>query len=371
MKRILAVILIVGLVACLSAVTALADDPAYNFNVSGVMQVSEGSTVSGTLTDDPDTPTITLIVSGTITDFADHTATLTGTVDGDIKGDLKAAIDDNGVAALSGEIIGTDVRLWITGVFPKSFEDGQFVGRVSAAPAAAYVTGITVDTATGDNTVEVGKTLQMAARVEPSGASDKVAWSVRTVDGSGAAEIDAETGLLTGKHAGIVTVTAKALDGSLKYAEMQVNVTEASMVSGLENEPSVVDPTYTIVIPGTVDFGKLQKGTGVSTQPFVIEAKDVQIDDGGGIQVRVSSTFKMSYKGQHLGYFLRNHEKAVSDGGLFALFKQNDKEKGSVGVNTADITHSGNYTGIMTFTIAMKNDGVRYNGKIQQDTLEE
>ena len=351
MKRILAVILIVGLVLCLSAVTALADDPAYNFNVSGVMQVSEGGTVSCTLTDDPDTPTITLVVSGVITDFADHTATLTGTVDGDIEGDLKATIDDNGVAALSGGIIGADVRLWITGIFPKSVEDGQFVGRVSAAPPAVYVESMTVDTATGGNTVEVGKTLQMTVNVEPSGSSDDVAWSVWTADGSEVAAIDADTGMLTGKKAGTVTVIAKALDGSLMDAEMQVNVTEAAMVSGVEKKPPVVDPTYTIVIPGTVDFGKLQKGKSVSTQPFVIEAKDVQIDDGGGIQVRVSSTFKMSYKGQHLEYFLRNHKEAVGDGGVFALFTQNDKEKGSVGVNTADITHSGSYTGIMTFAI--------------------
>ena len=352
MKRILAVVLIVGLILCLSAMTALADDAAYNFNVSGTIIVSEDGVVSGTLADDTDVPAKSLAISGTMTEYVDHRATFTGTVSGYIEGDLSATINDNGVDTLSGEITGTDIHCWITGIFPEFGVDGQFAGKISTTPADIYVENMTLGTASGSNSVETGKTLQMTVNVEPSGSSDDVAWSVWTADGSEVAAIDADTGMLTAKKAGIVTVIAKSLDGSLKDAEMQVNVTEAAMVSGLEKKPPVVDPTYTIVIPGTVDFGKLQKGTGISTESFVIEAKDVQIDKDGEIQVRVSSTFKMSYKGQHLEYFLRNHKEAVGDGGLFALFTHNAEEKGSVGVNTADITHSGNYTGIMTFTIA-------------------
>src|SRR5690606_7524611 len=112
MKRLLAVILIVGLILCLSAMPALAEEPAQSYNVSGVIQAAEDGTVSGTLTDNPDAPVITLTVSGVITDFADHTAELTGTVSdtesGAIEGDLKADINDVGVAALSGEITGKD-----------------------------------------------------------------------------------------------------------------------------------------------------------------------------------------------------------------------------------------------------------------------
>jgi len=181
MKRILAVILTVGLILGLSAATALAEEPAQSYNVSGVIQAAENGMVSGTLTDSADPPAITLTVSGTITDFEDHTATLTGTVSGGIEGEIEATVNDAGVAALSGEITGADdVRWWISGYFPKSVADGKFVGKVSAAPPETYVTGITVDTETGDDNVEVGKTLQMVARVEPGGASDKMAWSVKT-----------------------------------------------------------------------------------------------------------------------------------------------------------------------------------------------
>jgi hypothetical protein len=362
MKRILAVILIVGLVLCLSAVTALAEDPAHSCNVSGVIEAVKDGTFTGTLS----APSMALDVSGDITDFVDHMATLTGTVSGDIEGELHAVIDDNGVAALSGEIVGEDVRWWITGVFPISVADGQFVGSVSAAPPAAYVTGVTVETATGENKVEAGKTLQMTARVEPDGASDKVAWSVRTADGSGAAEIDVDTGLLTGKKAGIVTVTAKALDGSLKYAEMQVTVTEPVVTATPEGqpplaapkeEPSSAAPSYVIDIPGKVDFGTLQKGTGVKTQPFTIEVKDAQIDEGE-IRVRVSSTFRMTYKDQFIPFTLWNSEAPVTDGEIFAVFTgDGQKENGIVNINTASIVHSGNYTEIMTFIITYENDG--------------
>jgi hypothetical protein len=370
MKRLLAVILIVGLILCLSAMPALAEEPAQSYNVSGVIQAAEDGTVSGTLTDNPDAPVITLTVSGVITDFADHTAELTGTVSdtesGAIEGDLKADINDVGVATLSGEITGKDVRWWISGYFPKSVADGQFVGKVSAVSPENYVSDITVDTETGDDNVEVGKTLQMTARVEPSGASDKVAWSVQTADGSGAAEIDMDTGLLTGKQVGIVTVTAKALDGSLKHAEMQVTVTEPVVTATPEGqpplaapkeEPSSAAPSYVIDIPGKVDFGTLQKGTGVKTQPFTIEVKDAQIDEGE-IRVRVSSTFRMTYKDQFIPFTLWNSEAPVTDGEIFAVFTGSDQEEnGRVNINTASIVHSGNYTGIMTFIITYENDG--------------
>jgi len=367
MKRILAVILTVGLILGLSAATALAEEPAQSYNVSGIIQAAENGMVSGTLTDSADPPAITLTVSGTITDFEDHTATLTGTVSGGIEGEIEATVNDAGVAALSGEITGADdVRWWISGYFPKSVADGKFVGKVSAAPPETYVTGITVDTETGDDNVEVGKTLQIVARVEPGGASDKMAWSVKT-DGSGAAEIDMDTGLLTGKQAGIVTVTAKALDGSLKYAEMQVTVTEPIVTATPEEQPPLAAasseetspnaPSYVIDIPGKVDFGTLQKGTGVKTKPFTIKVTDAQIDEGK-IEVRVHSTFEMKYKDQSIPFSLHNSKAAVGNGEIFAVFTgSNQEENGTVNINTANIAYSGNYTGIMTFSITYENDG--------------
>ena len=344
MKKILAVVLIVGLVICLSAVAALADDPPIVIDVSGTIQ-NDAGVIFGTLVVAPADSGNTMILSGSVTEYVDHRAAFTGTVSGYMEGSITAVINDNGVDTIAGEITGTGIHFWITGVFPKPGVEGQFIGKISSVPANPTVENMTLGTATGATSVEVGKTLQMTVSVEPDGASDDVAWSVWTADGSEAATIDTDTGLLTGKQAGTVTVIAKALDGSLKDATMSVTMVDTVL------EELSVDPTYTIVIPGIVDFGTLQKNTGVKTQPFNITAWDVEIGDDGEIQVCVSSSFKMLFKDQYLKYSLYNHEKTVGDAGLFAIFTDDGEEDGYVGINTDDITHSGSYTGIMTFKI--------------------
>ena len=41
-----------------------------------------------------------------------------------------------------------------------------------------------------------------------------------------------------------------------------------------------VDPTYTIIIPASVDFGTLVKGDEFVYQPFDVTASDLVIEDG-------------------------------------------------------------------------------------------
>jgi uncharacterized protein YjdB len=75
------------------------------------------------------------------------------------------------------------------------------------------VTGITVSGQGGATTVLSGNTLQMNAAVTPANASDpSVTWSV--TNGTGSANINASTGVLTGGSPGTVTVCATANDGS-------------------------------------------------------------------------------------------------------------------------------------------------------------
>lgn len=87
------------------------------------------------------------------------------------------------------------------------------------------VTGITVKGAGGLNTVDVDGTLLMEAEITPSDATNKaVTWSV--TPGTGTAEIDPSSGLLTGKTAGTVTVKATAKDSSGVSGQLEVTVSQ-------------------------------------------------------------------------------------------------------------------------------------------------
>jgi hypothetical protein len=92
------------------------------------------------------------------------------------------------------------------------------------------VTGITVNAAGNATSVAAGSTLQMSATVLPANATDQsVAWSV--TPGTGSAAIDPQSGILTGRTAGTVTVRATATDDSGVYGEIQIEITPVSVVS--------------------------------------------------------------------------------------------------------------------------------------------
>lgn len=115
------------------------------------------------------------------------------------------------------------------GLLPMSaFAEGTPTGDTSITSvyqdSMKPVQKITVNS--DSDTVETGKTLQMKADVEPTDASEKsVSWSVK--NGTGSADIDEESGLLTGSNSGTVTITATANDGTLVTGEKEITVTQA------------------------------------------------------------------------------------------------------------------------------------------------
>jgi len=84
-------------------------------------------------------------------------------------------------------------------------------GYIYISGQIAQVTGITINSPTDE--VTVGTKLQMSATVAPTNATyQNVTWYVES--GTGTADIDKTSGLLTGKSAGDVTVVAVADNGT-------------------------------------------------------------------------------------------------------------------------------------------------------------
>jgi fibronectin type 3 domain-containing protein len=135
---------------------------------------------------------------------------------------------------------------------------GSFAIAVNAPTVS--VTGIAVTGAGGANSVSAGRTLQMAAAVSPSNATNKnVTWSIAS--GSGAS-ID-PAGLLTASTAGTVKVRATAQDGSGIYGEAEIAIT---------TPPPAV---YTIAAaPNNPDYGTAE-GAGSYTAGSTVTLRAV------------------------------------------------------------------------------------------------
>jgi len=116
---------------------------------------------------------------------------------------------------------------------------------------------------------------------------------------------------------------------------------------------ATVDPTYTIVIPASVNFGTLQKGTGTETRAFNVKAQNLLLESGKSVIVKVNSNYLMHAGAATLAYLLSNEDGPVSGpNAQFAAFTANGTKAGEVSVNKANIQYAGNYMGTMIFTIS-------------------
>jgi hypothetical protein len=124
--------------------------------------------------------------------------------------------------------------------------------------------------------------------------------------------------------------------------------------SGETEVTAGVDPTYTIIIPATLDFGTLTKNSGTATVTFDVTASGLVLELGSRVNVTVSGDFTMSDSGADLPYSLYNttsSETALVDGGQFASFTADGTQNGRAEVNTGVIVNAGEYQDTMVFTI--------------------
>lgn len=349
MKKSIVMVLAIGMILCLGVFTASAADAPYNGSVSGTITADNSGVISGTLTGD-----YNLTVTGQITGTGEPVP-FTGTVSGDINGTITGAINTSGIDTMAGVIEGTGATgtVRIIGFFPQSGVSGDFVGEIiTEAEPPTFVESMTIGTQSGEDTIEVGGTLQMTVDISPAGASNEVAWSIH-VDDRNYATID-QSGVVTGLQAGTATVIAKALDGSLKFDQKTITIENPqTQVSG------GVDPVYVIVIPASVDFGTMNKDSGIISQEISIEAHSVVIEEGYEINVGVTSDFVMKndngFGTVSLPFYLYNSAPTlITSGSTFTTFESDRTETGQVTVDTADITKAGAYEGTMDFVITYR-----------------
>lgn len=130
-----------------------------------------------------------------------------------------ASIDSNGTVSLKAKGSAT-VKM---SVYASASATTPLLEKSVNVTVKQPVTGVSITSANGSNTVNAGDTLQLTAKVSPSNASDtSVTWSSNS---TGIAQVST-TGLVTGVAAGTAVITAKANDGSNKSATFTVTVTK-------------------------------------------------------------------------------------------------------------------------------------------------
>lgn len=128
-----------------------------------------------------------------------------------------------------------------------------YPGSSSSSSNPVTPTGISLNKSTAS--VSVGKTLQLSASVQPSGATGTVSWSSNN---SSVASVNS-TGLVTANAAGSATITA-SINGLT--ANCVITVTESANNYGtLENPLSITDAKEIIDINGTT----------MSSQPLYVK----------------------------------------------------------------------------------------------------
>lgn len=130
-----------------------------------------------------------------------------------------ASIDANGTVSLKAKGSAT-VKM---SIYASASATTPLLEKSVNVTVKQPVTGVSITSANGSNTVNAGDTLQLTAKVSPSNASDtSVTWSSNS---TGIAQVST-TGLVTGVAAGTAVITAKANDGSNKSATFTVTVTK-------------------------------------------------------------------------------------------------------------------------------------------------
>ena len=146
----------------------------------------------------------------------------------------------------------------------------------------------------------------------------------------------------------------------------QTNALTAPHLSKTETEVKAsVNPSYIIVIPSSVNFGSLVRGSGIITKAFNVTAQGLVIENGMKVKVSVTSDYKMEEKTNatnKLDYSLYNDPNGSpfpNKETEFASFTSTQEpddtgsitHQGRVTVNTNNISTAGSYQDTMVFSI--------------------
>ena len=149
-------------------------------------------------------------------------------------------------------------------------------------------------------------------------------------------------------------ILAIALMASLSVTAFAANTTGGSTEVSFN-----VDPTYTVIIPATVELNKVGADDAVTYEnDYTITAQaGVRLKKGETIVVTVSSDYEMTTtEGATLEYTITKDNAALVDS-IVAVFGTDKAEQSStIHIAAGDPEYAGEYKDTVTFTLEVKTN---------------
>ena len=142
-------------------------------------------------------------------------------------------------------------------------------------------------------------------------------------------------------------------------ATMSTTAFAANTTGGSTEVSFNVDPTYTVIIPATVELNKVGADDAVTYEnDYTITAQaGVRLKKGETIVVTVSSDYEMTTtEGATLAYTITKDNAALVDS-IVAVFGTDKAEQSStIHIAAGDPEYAGEYKDTVTFTLEVKTN---------------
>jgi hypothetical protein len=143
-------------------------------------------------------------------------------------------------------------------------------------------------------------------------------------------------------------------------ASMSVTAFAANTEGGSTEVSFNVDPTYTVIIPATVELNKVEtEGVVTYENDYTLTAQaGVRLKKGEYIEVTVASDFEMTTtEGATLEYTITAENAAVANNGVVAEFATDKAEQtATIHIAANDPDFAGEYKDTVTFTLTVKTN---------------
>ena len=142
-------------------------------------------------------------------------------------------------------------------------------------------------------------------------------------------------------------------------ASLSVTAFAANTEGGSTEVSFNVDPTYTVIIPATVELNKVEKeGVVTYENDYTITAEaGVRLKKGETIVITVASDYEMTTEqGATLAYTITKDNADLVDS-IVAVFGTNKADQTStIHIAASDPDYAGEYKDTVTFTIEVKSN---------------
>lgn len=298
--------------------------------------------------------------------FRDSSPEGTGVVSSGEEAISVQADSGNYLTIESGTYVSTSETTHSAVYFSFAFNDNQL--KISGGNFIANYIALEIRPYSNSNIELTGGYFQTSGSVDGassiSGVSSMIIASMIpascyvSLNGGDAVATAAAVELIAQKYAGTIRIFSSAPPQPTLDSQQSATVKAVAIDNPA---PPVNVPTYTTTIPAELDLGTLRKSSvsNIKQMGFEVKVADVQNLDGKQVHIAISvgeDGFNLKNGSNALPYQVFNTAEggtALKNNGTFVDFTADATQAGRIEVDQANITAVGNYSGTLTFTIAL------------------